>query len=207
MPLKACRPVCRWFKPRAQTLIFSLESSKLTHRNYAFSRWSFHLLQRPITREQVEVSNPQAAIFLYTHPDRLLKVFHQRKASPSMSTISEVFLPSVGRKFQAGASDRWVECDSFRSRVALLCRRSWSAPYGAIARRRWFLAAPLVLTLRSDRIRTWGVGGNPSALVLPSVEHFLLQTLSSDWVRHHFVLLFLTIVYSEPVVRQALRRQ
>ena len=49
----------------------------------------------------------------------------------------------------------------------------------------------LIFARRSARIRTCSVSGNPSALVLPSVKHFLLQTLSSDRIRHRCVLLTL----------------
>ena len=60
-----------------------------------------HLLPRLMTRQWVEVVKQAGLDFLaLTFPDNRFGNFYRRKASLIMSTISEVFLPGVGRKFQ-----------------------------------------------------------------------------------------------------------
>src|SRR6185369_10967192 len=77
---------------------------------------------------------------------------------------------------------------SFLSLLAPLCRRCRSTDRRVVTRRRSFSTGALIFASWSARIRTSCVSGNASALVLPSVKHFLLQTLSSDRIRHRCVL-------------------
>lgn len=77
---------------------------------------------------------------------------------------------------------------SFLSRLAPLCRRCRSTDRRVIARRRSFSTAALIFATWSTRIRTHCVRSNPSTFVLPTVKHFLLQTLSGDWIRHRCIL-------------------
>jgi len=98
----------------------------------------------------------------------------------------------------------FVERDSFPSRLEPLCRRCRGADRRVIARRRYFPPVALIFARRSARIHTCCVSGNPSALVLPSVKHFLLQTLSSNRIRHRCVLLTLSSFQINVVAKSAL---
>lgn len=97
------------------------------------------------------------------------------------------------------------ERDSFPSGLAPLCRRCRGAGCRVIARRGWFPGVVLIFARRSARIRTGCVSGNRSALVLPSVKHFLLQTLSSDRITHRCVLLTLSPVSNRDWLRIGLQ--
>ena len=60
----------------------------------------------------------------------------------------------------------------------------------------------MMVARRSALIRTCPVGGNPSALILPSVKHFLFQTLSGDIIRHRHILLYLLMSHNSLSVWQ-----
>jgi hypothetical protein len=89
---------------------------------------------------------------------------------------------------------------SFLGRLAPLCRRCRSTDRRFITRRRPFSTATLIFAGWSARIPACCVSGNASALVLPSVKHSLLQTLSSNRIRHRCVLLFFHSLHINVVI-------
>jgi hypothetical protein len=104
----------------------------------------------------------------------------------------QVFI--AGPQFLPAAA---FERDSFPRRLAPLSRRCRSADRRVNARRRSLPTVGLIFLRRSARIRSCCVSGNPSALVLPSIKHFFLQTISSDRISHRCVLLSLSSVLNQ----------